>query len=377
MEQHVRYGEAKRITLIGAWINILQGILKIIFGVLGNSHALIADGIHSFSDLFSNAVVIFAARYGSEAADHDHPYGHARIETAATIALAMLITVAGVGIMYDAAKHIFALTPVKPDFYVLIIALISVIANEVIFRYTLRVADKIKSELLRANAWHCRSDAASSLVVLIGVAGALLGFIYLDAIAALLVGGMVLKMAWELAWSSLRELVDTGLDKETIEAIKDSIRSTPGVRTLHQLRTRLMAGKVLLDVHIQVDPFLSVSEGHYIGQQVHFNLMRQFDNISDVTVHIDPEDDELSAPSLQLPIRAEVLARLQECFAATPYPLDIKSINLHYLAGKLHIEILIPLENVADKNEAKAIAAALKSAVKDEQNIASIKVIFS
>lgn len=377
MEHHIRYGEAKRVTLIGAGVNILQGILKLVFGYLGHSHALLADGIHSFSDLLANALVLLGARYGGHDADEDHPYGHARIETVATLALALLIVLAGLGIMYDAGEHLLSGSAnTRPSFYVLFIAIFSVVANEVIFRYTLRVADRIKSNLLRANAWHSRSDAAASAVVLVGVGGALLGFYYLDAIAALIVSGMIVKMGWDFGWPSLRELVDTGLDDAILADIKKSIVNVPGVRALHQLRTRSMGGKVILDVHIQVDPTLSVSEGHHVGELVHNALCEALDNISDVTVHVDPEDDELEQPTTLLPSRDQITLQLQDRWRELPQSKQIEKITLHYLGGKIYVEVHLPMESVSSLDEAKLLAPAFQSKVRDLKIIAEVKVLF-
>ena len=264
MQPNHRYQQSKRVTLIGAIVNALLGILKVLIGTLGNSHALVADGLHSFSDLLTDGLVIFAAKFGSREADIDHPYGHGRIETAATLALAMLLVLVGAGIIYDAGDHLFIEKSTQsPHYIVLIIALISVIANEWLFRYTLRIAEKIQSNLLKANAWHSRSDAGSSVVVLIGVGGSLLGFTYLDAIAAIIVGLFVIKMGWELGWSSLQELVDTGTDPKTLIKIEKAIHEVPGVKSMHQLRTRSMGGNILVDIHAL----------HYLGGKIQVEVL--------------------------------------------------------------------------------------------------------
>lgn len=372
-----RYTAVRRITLIGALVNALQGILKVVLGYAGQSYALVADGVHSLSDLLTDALVIFAARYGGQAADYEHPYGHGRIETIATVVLALLIIFAGVGIMLDASSHLFTqAVPAKPNFYVIIVAFVSVIANEWIFRYTLRVADRIDSALLRANAWHSRSDAASSLVVLVGVSAAILGFTYLDAVAALLVAVLVIKMGWQLIWSGVRELIDTGLDRATVDAIKNNIIQVPGVRTLHQLRTRSAGSKAFLDVHILVDSTISVSEGHFIGQQVHLQVTREFPAIADVTVHVDPEDDEVFAPSSHLPSRNQLMPQLQQRWQTLKTAPQIKIVVLHYLAGKIYIDIYLPVNCINNEITSGDLLIQYQQALKDFDVVGGVELFF-
>lgn len=332
-----RYWQAKVVTLIGALINAILGIAKLIGGYLFHSHALVADGLHSFSDLLTDLLVLFASKYGSLDADEQHPYGHQRIETAATMLLSFLLIIAGTGIAWDAIDELLHGQYTKPQIYALPIIIFSILANEALFHYTQYIGKKIQSQLIIANAWHHRSDAASSLVVMIGLIGALMGWTYLDAIAASIVGVMIIKMGWDYAWNSVKELVDTGVSPEVIRDIEQTIQTVDGVEKIHQLRTRLMGGDIYIDVHVLVSPKISVSEGHYIAQHVHRTLVRQMEKVKDVTVHIDPEDDETCAPSLHLPsrdvIRDVLLKQVQ---------LDVPQIlfwNLHYLDGKLGIDI--------------------------------------
>jgi len=377
MDNSIRYQESRRITLLGAAKNAFLAIIKIIFGFTGHSHALLADGVHSLSDLLIDGLVLIASRFGSKSADYDHPYGHGRIETAATIVLAFILVLAGSGIIYDAAIEVIGnRAPVIPSFYVLFIALASVIVNEVLFFYTKRTGEKVKSNLLIANAWHHRSDSLSSIVVLIGVAAAWFGFGKFDAIAAIIVGIMVIHMAGKFAWTSLRELVDTGLEPEQIEKIKAVIRAVPGVRALHQLRTRLVGGVVFLDVHIQVSPMLSVSEGHYIGQQVHFRLMQEISDIEDVTVHVDPEDDEMETPSRNLPNRHEIISLLKARWHNQLVEPYIDNLILHYLSGKLHVELRLPHDWLQSAENLQQLADQLREAVNDIPQIATVKLLF-
>lgn len=332
-----RYRQAKRITLLGALINALLGIIKIVGGYIYSSHALTADGIHSFSDLLTDIMVLLASKYGSQDADDAHPYGHQRIETAATLLLALLLILAGAGIGWDAVAELIKDQQIKPEWWALPIALASITANEILFHYTRYVGLCIQSALITANAWHHRSDAASSIVVALGLLGSLLGFIYFDALAAIIVSLMIVKMGVTYGWDSVKELIDTGVEPILLQEIEQHIQSVEGVKKIHQLRSRLMGGDIFIDVHVLVSTNISVSEGHYIAQKVHRHLLSQLPRVKDVTVHVDPEDDEITCPSYHLPSRKQLENQLlqpwQQLFPAISHWI------LHYLDGQLIIDL--------------------------------------
>jgi divalent metal cation (Fe/Co/Zn/Cd) transporter len=215
-------------------------------------------------------------------------------------------------------------------------ALLTLIAKESLFRYLLAVAKRVRSQMLVANAWHARSDAASSLVVLVGIGGNLLGYTFLDLLAAAVVGVMIARMGGKLALQALEELIDTGLDEEQVEAIRQTLLQTPGVRSLHELRTRKMADNALVDAHVIVDPKISVSEGHYIAEAARQAVLSQH-HVLDVMVHIDPEDDMQVKPNAHLPNRRTLLKALAEQLG-NPDLLN-QRIVLHYLDGKVEAEI--------------------------------------
>jgi cation diffusion facilitator family transporter len=344
MMETQRYRQTRFIGLCGGLKNILLAGLKIIFGITGHSHALLADGIHSLSDLIVDSVVIIASKFGSKAADEDHPYGQGRIETAATVFLAVILAIAAVTIIINAIMTI--VTPyrhIAPSYYVLWIALSSVLLNELLYYATKRVAKQVKSKLLMTNAWHHRSDSASSIAVALGVVGVWLGFPKLDAVAAIIVALMIFKIAWDFGWHSMRELVDTALTSEETQKIKLFIKEIPGVKAIHQLRTRSIAGSIFCDVHVLVDPRISVSEGHYIGQEVNSRLIVAFPDITDVIVHIDTEDDELNNPSCYLPDRITLLNILEKQWDGLLPKTVIKTAIFHYLGGKISIELRLPM----------------------------------
>lgn len=377
-KQVQRYQETRKATLVGATANIVLAISKVLFGWLGHSTALIADGIHSFSDLLTDVLVILAAKFSHHEADEDHPYGHERIETAATVALSIVLIIVGVAIAYDAIVHVLNHTKTAvPQTYVLWIAAFSVLVNEGIYRYTLHVAKRINSDMLKANALHSRSDAASSLVVLVGVGGSLLGVVWLDALAAIVVGAMIIKMGGSLAWQNLSELVDTGVDEETLVKIRALIVVVPGVVSLHQLRTRKMAGQILIDAHVMVASKISVSEGHHIGDQVQSALYASELDIHDVTIHIDSEDDELYSHSSQLPGRETLLPQLQSVWKSLPGSDKLIDITIHYVGGKIELELVLPLSILNDQRDEKILFDQYNAALSSFTEIKQFSLKFS
>jgi len=372
-----RFQETRRVTLIGSFIDFTLGVAKIVVGYIGNSQALIADGIHSFSDLLTDGLVLFAVKHGSREADEKHPYGHGRIETLTTVILGVALVAVAIGIAYDATLRLMhpELLP-HPGWLALSVACISVAAKEGIYHYTLRTAEKFNSNLLRANAWHSRSDAISSVIVVVGVLGSMGGLTYLDAVAAIGVGIMVAKIGVDLAWHSIQELIDTAMEPEQIEQIQTAIQSVDGVQALHMLRTRRMGSDGLVDVHILVNPKISVSEGHRISDTVRAQIIRDVDDVTDVMVHIDPEDDEKVAPSSGLPLRHEALKLLESRWQGLDATKHLEDTMLHYLDGKIHVELLLPLGGVRDAAEAQSIADKLNRLAQEEECIADVQVRF-
>ena len=357
--------ESRRVALVGALVNTLLAVVKITIGITARSQALIVDGIHSLSDLLSDVLVWYAATHASHGPDEEHPYGHGRFETAATLALGgMLVLVAG-GIIWDSAERMFHSGEIwQPEPLALYAAAFSIIANEALFWYTLLVSRRINSDLLRANAWHHRSDAISSVVVLVGIAGTLMGYIYLDLVAALIVGLMVAKIGWDLGWGAMQELVDASLDEETVKRIRGIIDDIGGVRSIHMLRTRRQGHEAMADVHVEVSPRISVSEGHIISMEVESRIKQGIDEITDVIVHIDPEDDEEALPSMGLPLRYRVLQELQEDWRELDCMGQEQRILLHYLSGKIDDEVFFPTSCYTDAEKIEAMRMSMLQAVK-------------
>lgn len=368
---------SQRVTLVGAVVDFLLAIFKIIAGFIGNSGALIADGIHSFSDLLSDGLVLYATKHSALDADEEHPYGHKRFETVATLGLAVILAIVGSGIIFDAMSRLDDPVSLSHSILLLSIVTLSIFSKEALYWYTLKVANAYQSDLLKANAWHHRSDALSSIVVLIGISGSLNGYPYLDSIAAIVVGLMVIYIAWELGLSATKELVDTSIDAQQVAQLKYALGQIGGVNSVHSLRTRKIGHTISCDVHVQVDPFLSVSEGHIISVSVERVAKKCLKDLSDVTVHIDVEDDEINAPYETLPERAQALGLLTKILLDNEYDGEISRIQLHYLKGKIHVDFYLPLKSLQPDNSADKILTKLQESVNELEYFDKIKIYFS
>ncbi len=353
----VRFAAARKSTWVSIFINLCLTVMQVLAGFFGKSQSLMADGLHSLSDLLSDVLVLFANRHGNKRADADHPYGHARIETAASLILGAGLAALGVGLLIAAGmrlQHPSQVQAVHP--VTLWVAIVALAAKEGMFRYMLAVAQRVRSQMLVANAWHARSDAASSLVVIVGIVGNLLGYTFLDLVAAAVVGVMIAYMGIQFARDALLELVDTGLDAAEVRAIRNTLKATPGVLGLHELRTRKMADNALVDAHIIVERKISVSEGHYIAEAARGAVLNNH-HVMDVMVHIDSEDDAQAKPNARLPQRHLLLSHLAQRLDEN-LPASTR-IVLHYLEGKVEAELLFdtPVDLEAWRVKCTAITA--------------------
>jgi cation diffusion facilitator family transporter len=283
-----RMKAAMRSTWVSVAVNILLTIAQVSVGFVAQSQSLIADGIHSLSDLLSDFVVLAASHQSKKDADDDHPYGHHRFENAASLVLGVLLLAVGIGMLVSALgklEHPEAIPTVHIE--ALWVGLGALVAKELLFRYMLAVATAVKSSMLVANAWHARSDAASSLVVSIGILGNLVGYPIMDPIAALVIGILIGKMGWEFAWSALNDLVDRSADEKEVEAIRKTLLKTPGVQGVHEIKTRKMGDLIVVDAHIEVEATLTVEEGHNISVEARERVMRRH-RVLNLMAHVDP-----------------------------------------------------------------------------------------
>jgi len=279
---------AKKSTLVSVAVNLALTVSQIFAGLLSGSQGLVADGIHSLSDLVADFVVLFANHHSAKDADEDHHYGHQRYETAASLFLGVSLLVVGLGMLWSAGhKIVNPIAASQISILALYVALGSLAAKEILFRYMLAVAERVRSSMLVANAWHARSDAASSLVVSVGIVGALFGFPILDSVGALIVGLMIVRTGWSFSWDALNDLMDRAVSEEEHQHIEKIILSTEGVLGCHDLRTRKMGDMILVDVHIEVDANATVQVGHDIALAA-ANQVKAELPVLNVMTHIDP-----------------------------------------------------------------------------------------
>jgi cation diffusion facilitator family transporter len=372
-----RYQAGRRVTLIAAGINLFLAIIKFAGGIFAHSQALIADAIDSTADLFSDMAVLYGARQGSRAPDSKHPYGHGRIETLVSVFLGAVLLATAAGISLRAAQRLLSDEPLlSPEPAALMVAVIAIGLKEWIYRYTLRVGRETRSRMLEANAWHQRTDSISSLVVLLGVGGSLLGMPYLDPVAAIGVSVLIARVGWELLWQSVAELSDTALSRERVAVIRKAIRGIEGVQDLHLLRTRQAGPDALVDVHVQVNPHISVSEGHRIAEHIRERLIADLDEVSNVLVHIDTEDDQSFERGRTLPLRADVEAQIRSTIAGLVGADRLQGVMLHYDADRIGVELHLPLALAPDAATASALAEQLRGPLRRLPHIADVAVDF-
>ena len=283
-----RSAAAVRSTWVSVAVNLVLTVTQVVVGVLARSQGLIADGLHSLSDLVADFVVLVASRHSRKDADEDHPYGHQRFENAASLVLGVLLLVVGLGMLWSALHKLQSPAGV-PTVHVaaLWVAVLALVAKEGLFRYMLAIAKRVKSSMLVANAWHARSDAGSSLVVGLGIAGNLAGFPILDPIAALIVGLLIARMGFRFGWDALHDLMDRAVDEREVEAIRETLLETPGVDGVHDLRTRKMGDMIVVDAHIEIDGRISVEAGHDIAVEARDRVMQRH-RVLNVMTHVDP-----------------------------------------------------------------------------------------
>lgn len=291
---------ARHVTWVGFWVNALLAALKIMAGIIGRSSAMVADGVHSLSDFITDIIIIVMVGVSRKKANENYQYGHGKYETFATMAISLVLLGVSIMIFYDGAVGIYhsvkgAETP-RPGMIALVMAVVSILMKEGLFRYTLRWGKKIGSAAVVANAWHHRSDAISSLTTLLGIAGAMfLGphWRILDPIAAMIVSVFIGIVSVKIGMPAVKELLEVSIDKESVERMEEIIGSTPGVIAFHHLRTRQNGVNYIIDMHIKVAPDISVVEGHDIATEVETRLRKAFGNDLIVTIHVEPYKGEI------------------------------------------------------------------------------------
>lgn len=362
--EKMRMARGLQVTWVSGCVNAALAVLKIFVGFFGGSAALFSDGIHSFADVLCGVMVYVAIKFGQAKADANHPYGHQRFETLATLALGVFLLVLAFGIAWSAADHLLKHHFEHPDNWTLVVAVVSIVVNEGLFRYQMRAAKRVSSTLVEANAWHSRGDALASMVVFIGIIGAMAGSLMMDALATLFVAGLIGKMGIHWVWRALYELSDGAIDARAISDLKKIIQETPGVLHMHQLRARQMGDKITLDVHIEIEPYSSASEGHCVAERVEI-FLTSLPWVLSAVVHVDVDSCADNRLPCVLPTRAELLARLEPKWSEVLSLEEIARVVLHYLGGKVEIELHLK----ASLTPTPSQVAALKNSVAGEPDI--------
>ena len=362
-----------KVTLIGTASNLILSIIKFAGGIIGHSAAMVADATHSVSDLLTDMIVLIMFKVGQKPKDEDHPYGHGKAETLGTTVVGFIIISVGIGLAYEAWEMIQSGIARIPEPLAAGTALISIFIKEWLFRYTRSVGEKSNNSLLLANAWHHRSDAISSIAALVGIIGAMLGFPALDPIAATMVAFMIMKVGYELTLGGFRDLMDTALDEKDTQSIQVAIDDVSGVLKSHDLRTRKIGGEILMDVHIQVDSDLTVTEGHEVAEKVRRKLIKNYPNTQDVLVHVDGYDDS-EVESIYNISRDDVEFLLTSILANTDGKLKKTQLRIHHLKGKNIVELYLHGDSTKTIAETETSLKEIKSDLLKNEHIDGVKL---
>lgn len=291
----------RKVTWAGLFVNLFLAGLKFAAGILGKSQALVADAIHSLTDLTTDAAVIAGSHYWERPPDDDHPYGHKRLETLVTAFIGIMLAAAGIGIGWKAVSTLHHKAVSPPGWIAVLAALVSIICKEAIYRWTARTGRRLKSAALAANAWHHRTDALSSLPVLIAVAGAKIfpSWSFLDRLGAVVVSIFIIHASIKIIWPALGELIDAGAPAETRKKIREIAHKNENVLQVHDIRTRYISTSIQVDLHIVVEGLLTVRQGHAIADDVRDRIIAEIPEIVGVIVHVDPPEKALPEQDLQ------------------------------------------------------------------------------
>lgn len=290
-----REKEIRKVTLIGSVINLVLLIFKFVAGIVGHSAAMIADAVHSLSDFITDIIVLVFVHISGKPEDESHAYGHGKFETMATLIIGVILLAVGVGIFVNGASSIIdsfkGNIPPSPGKAALIAAAISIVSKELLYRYTVRVGQRLNSQAVVANAWHHRSDAYSSIGTLLGIGGAIFlgeGWQVLDPLAAVVVSLFIVRVAFQLVKPCVDDLLEKSLPAETEQRIKDIILSFPEIGSPHHLRTRRIGNNIAIEVHIRMDGNLSLNEAHRLTTNVEKRLKEKFGEGTHIGIHMEP-----------------------------------------------------------------------------------------
>lgn len=353
-----RTSQATNVTIIGAVVNLFLVAGKLAAGIAGSSQALVADAMHSFSDLATDVFLLFTVKVAGKEADAEHPYGHGRAETMGSMVMGASLILVGLFIVYGViVKMTMGATLPVPTWPALLGAAVSIVAKEALFRYTFIVGKRINNQSVIANAWEHRSDSLSAIAALIGIAGAMIGFPIMDPLAAIVVVFMIEKVGVDIFWEAIKDLMDTSLPKEQMEDIINVISGTRGVARFHELRTRRLGEDIFVDVHIIVQPNISISEAHNTAETVRGNLQNKA-GVADALVHIDAEDDgDYHVMDVN---RDDLEKKARDAALGIAGVRDASEVMIHMLNGKVCVDFNVEMDGSLTIAQARALADKIK-----------------
>lgn len=280
---------AVKVSTVSIILNIILSLLKLVAGIFGKSMAMLSDAVHSLSDVFGSIIVIIGVKISKKKEDNDHQYGHDRMECLASLALGAILFLTGALLIYEGIKKIVSGTSIStPGQIALIAAIVSIVVKEGMYWYTKINANRINSDALKAEAWHHRSDALSSIGSLIGVAGAMLGLKIMDPVMGCVIGVVIIKVSYDIAKEAVDKMVDKACDDDTVGALKKEVEKVSGVKELDIIKTRMFGTKIYVEIEISVDGNMILKDAHDIAEQVHDNIEKKFENVKHCTVHVNP-----------------------------------------------------------------------------------------
>ena len=365
---------ALKVTWLGLAANLILAVVKGFIGIIANSSALIADAGHSFSDLLSDGITLWAVRMSGIPKDKNHPYGHGKFETVGTFIIALLLLFTGIGV----AWHVFNKmdSPEVPGTIALWMAGIAIIVKEALFHVTRMVGKRTGSRILLANAWHHRSDAISSVAALVGIGGAQWGIPLMDPIAGVLVAGLIIKTGINIGYESIRELTDETVEEEVLSELEQIMSEIEGVDHFHEMRVRRMGPHLLVDLHIEVDSMMSISAAHQVAERVRLSILEKVSAVNEVLVHVDAEDDffeeegsEASKNIVLMRPQSQIERDVKKVLNEIPEIQGITHIYCHYLNQKLTVQVNIILDTDMRIYDAQKIASAARQKIEQIKDI--------
>ncbi len=344
-----------RATWAGFAVNLPLALVKIVTGALAGSSALVADGVHSLADTASDVTVLWALGHSARGPDAEHPYGHGRFETLATLAVAAALLLTAAGIAWDAALRLMAPGAIAaPGALALVVAGVSIALKEGLYHYTVRVGRRTGSALIVANAWHHRSDALSSVVALIGIAAAMAGLAAADALAAAVIAAMLLRVAWAHGRPAVDELVDSQHDAQTRRELARRLLECPGVEGVRELRLRQHGAEAVADGSILVDPEITITEGHRIAEAARAHAIAALPALSQLVLHVEPAGHHDGYGATRAPLRDQIEGELRAHLARMPAITEIDAIRLGYFDAGIDVEIIARLADPAAQDRIEA-----------------------